>query len=102
MTHLSEATMTPNEQPRTSFWSTVTWPRREGIPILVGGPICFFIVGWLYSSPLYGFASAAIMTPVLAILWALHRVMKAWAEWPSRLRWVAWLKSAVRYLLTDS
>jgi hypothetical protein len=87
--------------PRPSFWSTVTWPRREGAIVLVGGPTGFFVLGALYSGPLYGALCAAGMLPVLAALWALHRVIKAWAERPARRRWASWLKAAVRYFLTD-
>ncbi len=93
--------VTNTSPPQGMFWSTVTWPRQEGIIILVGGPLGFFVYGSLYGGLLYGAMAGATMRLVLAALWALHRVLKAWAEWPARHRWVSWLKAAVRYLLTD-
>jgi hypothetical protein len=87
--------------PKTTFWSTVTWPRREGALVLIAGPALFFVLGLFYAGAGYGALCAAGTLPVLAALWALHRVAKAWAEWPARRRWVSWLKAAVRYLLTD-
>ena len=84
-----------------TFWSTLTWPRREGLRILIAGSLGFFIVGVLYGGPLYGATAAAIMLPVLAAGWALHRILKAWAEWPSRWRLTSWIKAMVRYILTD-
>jgi hypothetical protein len=85
-----------------SFWSTVTWPRQEGFLIAVVGPVVFFVIGVLYEGLMYGALGAAIMSPVLLLLWASHRVMKAWAEWPAKRRWASWLKAAVRVFLTDS
>jgi uncharacterized membrane protein HdeD (DUF308 family) len=85
-----------------TFWSTISWPRKEGILVLVGGTVAFFVVGFLYAGLSYGAISAAFIFPVFLILWAMHRVLKAWAEWPAQHRGTSWLKAAVRYLLTDS
>jgi len=41
--------MNPNPSPKT-FWSTVTWPRQEGVLIFGGGAVGFSLLGRLYSS----------------------------------------------------
>jgi hypothetical protein len=87
--------------PQKTFWSSVTWPKQEGLPIFVGGAVGFLVLGRLYAGWTYGLFSVLVMLPVFAALWALHRVVKAWAEWPSRRRWVGWLKRAVCFLLID-
>jgi hypothetical protein len=86
---------------RRTFWSTLTWPPREELRIFAAGSIIMFGVGLLYGGPVYGASAAVMMLPLLAAGWALHRVLKAWAEWPSRRRLGSWTKAVVRYLLTD-
>jgi hypothetical protein len=80
----------------------VTFPRQEGVLYLIIAPAGFFLAGLFYSGPLYGIICAAVMVPFLGALWALHRILKSWAKWPSRFWWTSYLKAAIRYLLTDS
>jgi hypothetical protein len=61
----------------------VTWPVAEGVAVLVAGPLIFLALGAFYGGLLYGAIAALAMLPVLAALWAIHRVLKAWAEWPT-------------------
>lgn len=89
------------QPPRKTFWSSVTWPKQEGLLIFVGGAVGFLILGRLYVGWTYGLFSALVMLPIFAALWTLHRIAKAWTEWPSRRRWVGWLKRAVCFLLID-
>jgi len=86
---------------RRDFWSTVTCPRTEGLSVLVGGPIGFLIVGSLYGGLLYGLISGAVVLPLFLAGWAVHRILKAWAQLPAKRRWLLWIKAAMRYLLTD-
>jgi hypothetical protein len=86
---------------RRSFWGTVTWPRREGALILLACPAGFFVYGSLYGGVLYGVDAAVGIFPVLLVLWALHRIVQAWAEGPESSGGLSWLKAAVRYLFTD-
>jgi hypothetical protein len=87
-----------------SFWSTVTWPVVEGLFCLVGVPLGFFVAGTLYDNLniVYGAIVAGIMFAWAAPAYVLHRVLKAWAEFPTPRPWLARMKAAIRYLLTDS
>jgi hypothetical protein len=99
---LSEDDIPDTDQFRKPFWASVFWPWKEIVLILVLGPLAFFLLGsYLMVSRNYGLLFAAIVFPVLALSWVLHRVLKVWADWPAKRRWVRWLKTAVRLLLTD-
>jgi len=95
--------MNATEQPaHASFWSTVSWPRQEGLILLVGVPLGLFLWGsFFYTGWVYALLGAAGFVPLIAVVWAWYRILKAWAEWQPPGRRSSWLKAAVRYLLID-
>jgi hypothetical protein len=64
-------------------------------------PLVLFVWCLFAGYPLAGAVGAAIMLPLLALVLAVHRVLKAWSEWPVHRRWLSWLKAAVKYLMAD-
>jgi hypothetical protein len=86
---------------KRTFWSTVTWPPREVFILLVVGPFLFFLVDAVQNGLVHGLFIAALLLPLFGFLWAFHHLLKAWAEWPSKRRWLSFIKAAVKYLLTD-